>query len=186
MTSGAVAASQLLFCNSSVSHFVPALESVDFQRPPTFLLWFEIGSSPWIFFSGRRFCCIYWISSALSSLTRRSVHLSVWLTARGDRVSELFTARLFALPLRYMGDTRLWGKVNGELREPLSITNTCSKGTIIGACRLELSGACCECILFAALDNTAWSLVFWCQVHWPSEVWHCLVRRERWACQLFY
>lgn len=67
--------------------------------------------------------CIYWISSALSSLTQRSVHLSIWLTACGDQASELFTARLFALPLRYMEDTRLWGKVNGELHGPLSVTN---------------------------------------------------------------
>lgn len=86
------------------------------------------------FFSGPGFCCIYWISSALSSLTQHSLHLSIWLTACGDRATELFTAHLFALSLRYTKDTRLW--VNAELQGPLSITDSCGKGTIIGACHL--------------------------------------------------
>lgn len=130
---------QLLRGKSRISHFMPALESLDFlcSRLSSCGLRLDLQTG---FSSGRGFCCIYWISSALSSPAQRSVHLSVWLTACGDRAGKLFTARLFALARRYAEIWRLWGKVNAELHGPLSITNSCGKGTIIGACRL-LTGA---------------------------------------------
>lgn len=124
------------------------------------------------FFCTRSFCCIYWISSALSSVTQHSVHLSIWLTACRDRGSQLFTARLFALAPRYTDIP------DCEVKSMVSYMGLCQSQTVgqrhnhWSMSSPESSSACCECILFAALDTRSWRLRE--AAHWPSEVWRCL------------
>lgn len=96
---------------------------------------------------------------------------------------ERVVYRSFCLPSQ---PRHVYGEIpNGEVKSMASYVGLCQsqilagKGTITGARRLESSGARRECILFAALDGAAPSLVFRCQVRWPSEVWHCLARAEK-------
>lgn len=144
--------------NIRISHFMPALESLGFlcsQLSSCGLrLDLHTGLSP-----GRGFCRIHWISSALSSVTQCGGHSSTWLTARGDQASELFTARLFALAVRYIdGDARLWGKVNGELHGAFVTHNKLlQRHNHWSMSSPESSSACPECILFAALDTRTWA-----------------------------
>lgn len=58
------------YTKHSISHFMAALESLDFCIPGfSLVVWDWI--IRWQFFFKSGFCCIYWISSALSSLTQR-------------------------------------------------------------------------------------------------------------------
>jgi len=115
---------QLFLAKSRISHFMPALESLDFSVPR-----FPPAVWDWIFRQDFSvvggFCCIYWISSALSSLTQHSVHLSIWLTAYGDRGSRLFTARLFALALSYTVTP------DCEVKSMVSYTGLCQSQTVV-------------------------------------------------------
>lgn len=104
------------------------------------------------FFSSLSFSCIYWISSALSSLTQRSVHLSVWLTARGDWGSQLFTARLFALALRYTAIP------DCEVKSVVSYTGLCQSQIVVAKAQsLEHVVSWVEqCLLWVHIVCSTW------------------------------
>lgn len=124
------------------------------------------------FSSGLGFCCIYWISSALSSLTRRSVHLSIWLTACGDRASELFTARLFALARRCAEIP------DCEVKSTVSYTDVCQSQIVLAEAQLPEHVVCGveQCLLWVHIVCSTWhqSMSLREAAHWPSEAWRCL------------